>query len=73
MSRCRAASVEKRFFGFSGDGINAIRSELSQLLERVRLISGIRNAETSILLSSFRKFCGLRWRSVRIFQASSFS
>ncbi len=28
--------------------------ELSQLLERVRLISGIRNTETSILLSSFR-------------------
>ncbi len=29
-------------------------AELSQLLERVRLISGIRNTETSILLSSFR-------------------
>ena len=28
--------------------------ELSQLLERVRIISGIRNTETSILLSSFR-------------------
>ena len=28
--------------------------EQSQLLERVRLISGIRNTETSILLSSFR-------------------
>ena len=28
--------------------------ELSQLLERVRLISSIRNTETSILLSSFR-------------------
>ena len=28
--------------------------EQSQLLERVRLISGIRDTETSILLSSFR-------------------